>query len=121
MITEKQIEKSIVDFFKVENNITKWGRIKKHSNVCWEYFKYDESITHYNILMTAFRQLIYESKITEKSLPFRKNIMNFSFKRLIICENKQTGINLLKRYNEDLCNFDLETVNINNKEYYIFW
>jgi hypothetical protein len=37
MITKKQIEKSIVDFLKVENNITKWGRIKKHSNVCWEY------------------------------------------------------------------------------------
>ena len=121
MITEKQINNAIIKFFNVENNINEWGRIKKHSNVCWEYFKYDESITQYNLLMIPFRQLISEKKITEKSFPFRKSIMNFLFKRIIICENKQTGINLLKRYNEDLNNFDMETIKINDKDYIMFW
>lgn len=121
MLTEKQINKSIVKFFNVEDNIDKWGKIKKHSNVCWEYYKYDESINTYKMFMTIFLPYLEQKKLTEKSLPFLKNIMNYSFKRLVICENKDTGINLMKRYNMDLMGIDVEYITINKKQYYLIW
>ena len=121
MLTEKSINKGIVNFFKVEDNIDKWGKIKKHSNVCWEYYKYDESLSTYKMLMTIFLPYFQQKKLTEASLPFRKNIMNYQFKRLVICENKDTGINLMKRYNMDLFNMDIEYITIDKKQYYIIW
>lgn len=119
MITEKQIEKAITSFFKVENNIDKWGRIKKHSNICWEYYKYDESLQLYKFLMMPYYSLIEQGKVNYKNLPFRNHIMDIGFKRLVICENKESGINLMKRYNTE--NFDIEKIKINKIEYYILY
>ena len=121
MITEKQIEKSIIKFFDVDNTIKEWGKIKKHSNVCWEYFKYDEALRKYHFFSQPFFYMVEQGLITAKNLPFRKHIMNYNFKRLIICENKNTGISILKRNGVDEISIDIEKITINNKEFYIVY
>ena len=121
MLTEKKIEKAITKHFNVENTILKLGKIKQHSNVCWEYVKNDVDMTIHRFLSAQFINLVEQGKITSKNLPFKNSIMNYDFKRVVICENKKTGFNLLKRYNVDEINIDIEKIIIDNDEFYIIY
>jgi hypothetical protein len=121
MLTEKKIENAIIKFFNVEKTILALGSIKRHSNICWEYVKNDEDIALCGEVYLRMTKLMNEGKIQEKSLPFRKSIMGYSFKRLIICKNRDAGVNLLKRYGVNEIGIDMESVKIDGEVYYLIY
>ena len=121
MLTEKNFEKAITKCFNVENTIYSLGTIKKHSNVCWEYVKNNEDIISCNTIFSQCLMLLNNGKMTEKSLPFSKSIMGYNFNKLVICKNKDTGVNLLKRYGADEHSIDIEMVKIDGEDYYLIY
>lgn len=126
MVTKEKVINAIKKNFNISDDLEKYGSLTKHSNVCWHYRKNKSSQLRYIVDMFMWSKLYEKKETTLANIPGKNSIMNFNCRDIVLCENFNTGKNLLIRKGVNKERFDLglveiDTTTINGKEYYIIW
>lgn len=127
MVTQSQFTKVLEETLGGQTPITEDdGIIVKHSNICWEFRRSTEK----NNLVAQARAIWaanYKKRLTELSdMPYKNTIFHLAWSRAVLCQNYNTGINLLCRiykYTREEINsyIEIEKVNINKSKYYLLY